>query len=75
MKVFITQEELNAIQSLVDLAAASVSDAEYEHGQVHGVSRRNGGYSSDLRIAIKRLDKMQNAFDLFNKRKQQYENI
>lgn len=54
----ITKKEWEALASLVDLGAQQVADAESDHLDQTGRSRRNGGYSADLRIAERALTKL-----------------
>jgi hypothetical protein len=58
MKPKIKIDEWAAINSLIDLAEQSVADAEDEHCQKRHVSRRNGGYSQDVRRARKAMKKL-----------------
>lgn len=59
-KIPITEKELDALLSLADLAESAILDAENEHREYKETTRRNGGYSQDLRIGNKILYKWAN---------------
>ena len=56
IKVYLNEKELRAIASMIDLAAASVHDAEFDYQESKDRPRR-GGYSMDLKNAERWLSR------------------
>ena len=50
--ISITEREFRALRSIIDLAGATVADAEYGYEIAYGRPRR-GGYSTDQKLAEK----------------------
>lgn len=63
----LSEADLDALASVVDLAANAISDAEFDHQCFTGRQRRNGGYSADLRRSEKLLLRMKKELDRQNK--------
>jgi hypothetical protein len=54
---FGTRKEFDALSLIVDLASCTIADATQDKLDYTKRTRRNGGYSGDLRIAEKYLIK------------------
>lgn len=59
----LTTKDHDALCNMIDLAAQTVADAEFDHTEFTG-RRRNGGYSMDYRNALKALDKVKKLIEV-----------